>query len=72
VRLLLPPKLFFVKLVILESPSSCVDKGKTVMEGEVLAIPQPLAMFPIRRKPPTCHHCGELEHIRPKCPHRQV
>jgi hypothetical protein len=42
------------------------------MDGEVPVIPQPLAKLPIRRKPPTCHHCGELGHIRPKCPHRQV
>jgi len=42
------------------------------MDGEVPVIPQPQAKLPIRRKPPTCHHCGELGHIRPKCPHRQV
>jgi hypothetical protein len=65
-------KTIFVKPVIPESPPSCVDKGKTVMEGEVLAIPQPLDKLPIRRNPPTCHHCGELEHIRPNCPHRQA
>jgi hypothetical protein len=29
----------FVKPVIPESPPSSVDKGKTVMEGEVLVIP---------------------------------
>jgi hypothetical protein len=28
-----------VKLVIPESPPSCVDKEKTVMEGEVPVIP---------------------------------
>jgi hypothetical protein len=39
---------------------------------EVPVIPQPLAKLPIRRKTPTCHHCGELGHIRPKSPHRQV
>jgi hypothetical protein len=65
-------KTIFVKPVIPESPPSCVDKGKTIMEGEVPAIPQPLAKLPIRRKPPTCHHCGELGHIKPKCPHRQA
>jgi hypothetical protein len=62
----------FVKPVIPESPPSRVDKGKTVMEGEVPVIPQPLAKLPIRRKPPTFHHCGKLGHIRPKCPHRQA
>jgi hypothetical protein len=62
----------FVKPVIPVSPPLSVDKGKTVMEGEVPVIPQPLAKLPIRRKTPTCHHCGELGHIRPKCPHRQV
>jgi hypothetical protein len=43
----------FVKLVIPESPPSSVDKGKTIMDGEVLVIPQPLAKLPIRRKPLT-------------------
>lgn len=62
----------FVKPVVPMSPPSSVDKGKTVMEGEVPVIPQPLAKLPIRRKIPTCHHCGELGHIRPKCPHWQV
>jgi hypothetical protein len=62
----------FVKPVIPESPPSCVDKGETVMEGEVPVIPQSKAKPPIRRKPHTCHHCGELGHIRPKCPHRQA
>jgi hypothetical protein len=42
------------------------------MDGEVPVIPQPLAKLPINRKPPTCHHCGEPGHIRPKYPHRQV
>jgi len=62
----------FVKPVILVSPLSSVDKGKNVMEGEVPVIPQPLTKLPIKRKTPTCHHCGELRYIRPKCPHRQV
>jgi hypothetical protein len=62
----------FVKLVIPESPPSSVDKGKTIMVGEVPVIPQPRAKLPIRRKPPTCYHCCELGHIRPKCPHQQV
>jgi len=59
----------FVKPFILESPPLIVDKGKTVMDGEVPVIPQPSAKLPIRRKTPTCHHCGELGHIRPKCPY---
>jgi hypothetical protein len=62
----------FVKPVIPKSPPSSVDKGKTIMDGEVPIIPQSLAKLPIRRKPHTCHHCCELGHIRPKCPHRQV
>jgi hypothetical protein len=49
-----------------------MDKGKTVMEGKAPVIPQSQAKLPIRRKPPTCHHCGVLGDIRPKCPHRQV
>jgi hypothetical protein len=62
----------FVKPVIPESTPSSVDKGKTIMVGEVLVIPQPLAKLPIKRKSLTCHHCGKLGHIKPKCPHRQV
>jgi hypothetical protein len=62
----------FVKSVIPESPPSCVDKGKTVMEGEVPVIPQSQAKPPIRRKPHTYHHCGDLGYIRPKCPHWQA
>jgi hypothetical protein len=62
----------FVKPVIPESPPSSMDKEKTIMDGEVLVIPQPLAKLPIRRKPLTCHHYGKPWHIRPKCPHRQV
>lgn len=65
-------KTIFVKLVISESPSPRVDKGKFVMEGEVLVNSQPLFKLPIKRKPPTCHYCGKLRHIRPKCPHWQV
>jgi hypothetical protein len=49
-----------------------VDKGKAVMEGKVLIISQSITKLPIRRKPLTCHHCGELGHIRPNCPHQQV
>jgi hypothetical protein len=64
-------KIVFVKPAIHESPPSCVDKGKIVMKGEVLDIPQPLAKPPIRRKSITCHHCGELGHIRPRCPYWQ-
>jgi hypothetical protein len=55
-----------LKPVIPESPPSSVDKGKIVIDGEVPVIPQRLAKLPIRRKPPTCHHCGEPRHIRPK------
>jgi hypothetical protein len=62
-------KTIFVKPVIPKSPPSIMDKGKTVMDGEVLVIPQPPAKLPIRRKPLTCHHCGEPEHITPNCPH---
>jgi hypothetical protein len=65
-------KTIFVKPVIPKTPPPRVDKGKAVMEGEVPIIPQPPAKLPIRRKPLTCHHCGEPGHIRPNCPHRQV
>jgi uncharacterized protein YbaR (Trm112 family) len=65
-------KTIFVRTVILESPPPRMDKGKTVMEREVPFNPQPLIKLPIRKKPPTCHHCGKLGHIRPNCPHWQV
>jgi hypothetical protein len=53
-------KTIFVRPVILESPPPRMDMGKAVMEGEVPFNPQPLVKLPIRRKSPTCHHCGEL------------
>jgi hypothetical protein len=65
-------KTIFVKPVRLESPPSRVDKGKTVMKREVPIIPQPSAKLFIRRKPLTCHHCGEPGHIRPNCPHQRI
>jgi hypothetical protein len=65
-------KTIFVRPVIPESPPPRMDKGKVIMEGEVPFNPQPLVKLPIRRKTPTCHHCGKLGHIRPNCPHWQV
>jgi uncharacterized protein YifE (UPF0438 family) len=62
-------KTIFVRPVIPESPPPRMDKGKAVMEGEVPFNPQPMVKLPIRKKPPTCHHCGKLGHIRPNCPH---
>jgi len=64
-------KTIFLKPVIFESPPPRVDKGKAVMEWEVPIIPQPPAKLPIRRKPLTCHHCGEPGHIRLNYPHWQ-
>jgi len=65
-------KTIFVKAVIPESPPSIMDKGKTVMDGEVPVIPQPPTKLPIKRNPLICHHCGEPGHIRPNYPHQQV
>jgi hypothetical protein len=65
-------KTIFVRPVIPESPPPRMDKGKAIMEREVPINPQPLVKLPIRRKPPTCHHCRELAHIIPNCPHWQV
>jgi hypothetical protein len=65
-------KTIFMRPVIHESPPPRMDKRKTIMEGEVPFNPQPLVKLPIKRKPPTCHHCGELGHIRPNCSHWQV
>jgi len=68
-------KTIFVRPVISESPPPRMDKGKIVMEEEAIMeeeVPfntQPLVKLPIRRKPPTCHHCGKLGHIRPNCQH---
>jgi hypothetical protein len=64
-------KTIFVKPVIPDSPPPIVDKGKAVREGEGPVNSQPLFKLPITRKPPTCHHCGKLGHIRPKWPHWQ-
>jgi len=65
-------KTIFVRPVIPESPPSRMDKGKTVMEGEVPFNPQPPVKLPIKKKPPTCHYCGKLRHIRPNFPHWEV
>jgi len=65
-------KTIFVRPVIPESPPPRMDKGKAIMVREVPINPQPLVKLPIRRKPPTCHHCRELAHIIPNCPHWQV
>jgi hypothetical protein len=65
-------KTIFVRQVIPESPPPRMDKGKIVMEGEVPFNTQPLVKLPIKKKPPTCHQCGTLGHIRPNCPHWQV
>jgi hypothetical protein len=62
-------KTIFVRPVILESPPPRMDKGKATMEEEVPLNNKPLVKLPIRKKPPTCHNCGNLGHIRPNCPH---
>jgi len=65
-------KTIFVKPIIPKSPPSRVDKGKAVMKEEGPIIPQPPANLPVRRKTPTCHHCGKPGHIRPNCSLWQV
>jgi hypothetical protein len=59
----------FVRPFIPKSPPLRMDKGKAVVERKVPINPKPLVKLPIRRKSPTCHHCGKLGHIRPNCPH---
>jgi hypothetical protein len=63
----------FVKPAIPESPTSIVDKGKNYYGWGSTSHPSAFGQASyIRIKPPTCHHCGEPGHIRPKCPHQQV
>jgi len=60
-------KTVFVKPTVLEPPPACVDKGKAVIDGDVLVVAKSSQKPPTKRKPPICHHCGLSGHIRPQC-----
>jgi hypothetical protein len=60
-------KTIFVKPTAPEPPSACMDKGKEVIGGDVMAIAKATQKPPTIRRPPICHHCGLSGHIRPHC-----
>jgi hypothetical protein len=56
-------KTIFVKPIVPEPPPSCMDKGKAVIGGDVLAVAEPTQMPPTKIEHPRCHHCGLNGHI---------
>jgi len=58
-------KTVFVKPTVPEPPTTCVDKGKEVIGGDVPAIAKATQKLPTIRRPLICHHCGLSGHIRP-------
>jgi hypothetical protein len=77
-----PSKLIFVKLVCKEEnsakkkemlpPVSRGEKGKGILTDSYMSRSTPRRDHMPRNQPsqrfiPTCHHCGKIGHIRPKC-----
>jgi hypothetical protein len=77
-----PSKLMFVKPVYKEVNSakktvmypliSRGEKGKGILTDSYVFCPTPKRAHMPRNKPsqrfiPTCHYCGKIGHIRPKC-----
>jgi hypothetical protein len=56
-------KTVFVKPIVPEPPSVCLDKGKEVIGGDVLASAKATQKPPIIRRPFICHNCGISGHI---------
>jgi hypothetical protein len=58
-------KTVFVKPLVPEPPSVCLDNGKEVIGGDVPASAK-ITQKPLTiRRPPICHHYGLSGHIRP-------
>jgi hypothetical protein len=51
-------KTLFVKPTVPEPLLSCVDKGKAIIGGDVLAIAKANQKTPTIKRPPICHHYG--------------
>jgi hypothetical protein len=60
-------KTVFVKPTVPKPPTTCMDKGKEVIGGDVLTVAKAIQKPPTIRRPPICHHCGLSGHIRPQC-----
>ncbi|XP_062150442.1 zinc finger BED domain-containing protein RICESLEEPER 2-like [Alnus glutinosa] len=60
-------KTVFVKPTVPKPPTTCVDKGKEVIGGDVPTIAKATQKLPTIRRPLICHHCGLSGHIRPQC-----
>jgi hypothetical protein len=57
----------FYQSTVPEPPLTCVDKGKVVIGGDVLAVAMATQKPPTIRRPPICHHYSLSGHIQPKC-----
>jgi hypothetical protein len=60
-------KTVFLKPIVPEPPSVCLDKGNEVIGGDVLVRAKATQKPPLIRRPPKCYHCGLSGHIRPQC-----
>jgi hypothetical protein len=60
-------KIVFIKPTVPEPPTTCMDKGKEFIGGEVLAVAKATQKPPTIRRLPLCHHGGLSGHILPHC-----
>jgi hypothetical protein len=51
-------KTVFIKPIVPEPLPTCVDKGKDIIGGEVIAVVETVKKSSTKKSPPTCHHCG--------------
>jgi predicted amino acid dehydrogenase len=56
-------KTVFVRPTVLEPPTTCMDKGKEVIGGDVLSVAKATQKPPTIRRPHICHHYGLSGHI---------
>lgn len=65
-------KIVFVKSQDPEPQETCEDKGKAVIvsrvDANVKTVEPKFKHSKTRRIQLTCHHCGDMGHIRPHCP----
>jgi hypothetical protein len=53
----------FVKPTVPEPPPTVLDKGKDMINGDLLVTQK----LPTTKRSPICHHCGLSGHVRPQC-----
>jgi hypothetical protein len=58
-------KIVFVKPTVHKPPTTCIDKGKEVMSGDVLTTAKATQKPHTIKRPSICHHYGLNGHIRP-------